>query len=128
MLQGQRLRHMRERRALSQRALGTLVGKDGRYISKVELGILTSVTTNTLARLVTALEVSADYLLGFSDRETLPRRRGINAPERRQQRQTAARHRNGSASSSVARQTPPAPPDADHAYRHHERRSGRGAS
>ena len=80
MLQGQRLRHMRERRALSQRALGTLIGQDGRYISKLELGILRSVTTTTLARLMTALWVSTDYLLGFSDCETLPRRRGTSTP------------------------------------------------
>lgn len=49
MLQGQRLRHMRERRAFSQRTLGTLIGQDGRYISKLELGILRSVTTTTRA-------------------------------------------------------------------------------
>ena len=110
MLQGQRLRHMRERRALSQRALGTLIGQDGRYISKLELGILRSVTTTTLARLMTALRVSADYLLGFSDCETLPRRRGTSTPAGRQ-RQTAARHRNGSTRSSGARPVTPAPPE-----------------
>ena len=91
MLQGQRLRHMRERRVLSQRALGTLVGQDGKYLSKLELGILRSVTTTTLTRLVTALQVSANDLLGCSDCETLlPRRSGTSTPGRRQ-RTTATR-------------------------------------
>jgi transcriptional regulator with XRE-family HTH domain len=112
MLQGQRLRHMRERRALSQRALGTLSGQDGRYISKLELGILRSVTTTTLTRLVTALQVSADYLLGCSDCETLPRRSGTSTPWRRQ-RTTATRHRNASVSNAVVRPAPSAPPDQD---------------
>ena len=36
-------------------------------ISKVERGVLVSMTTTTLERLVQALHVSADYLLGLSD-------------------------------------------------------------
>jgi transcriptional regulator with XRE-family HTH domain len=110
MIQGHRLRQIREQRALSQGTLGKLVGKDAQYISKLERGVRLSVHTTTLGRLVTALEVSADYLLGFSDCEILPRSRGTSTPGRRQ-RQTAARHRHGSTSSSVARPTPPAPPD-----------------
>ena len=100
MIQRHRLRQIREQLALSQGTLGKLVGKDAQYISKLERGVRLSVHTTTLARLVSALPVSADYLLGFSDCETLPRRRGTGTPEGRK-RQTAARHRNGSTSSSV---------------------------
>ena len=64
MIQGHRLREAREQRVLSQGALGKLVAKDGAYISKIERGVLVSVSTTTLERLVAALEVSADYLLG----------------------------------------------------------------
>jgi transcriptional regulator with XRE-family HTH domain len=70
MIQGHRLRQTREQRALSQEALGKLVAKDGAYISKIERGVLVSVNTTTLERLVTALATSADYLLGLSDQPT----------------------------------------------------------
>ena len=67
MIQGNRIRQVREQRALSQDSLGKLVAKDAHYISKVERGVLVSMTTTTLERLVQALHVSADYLLGLSD-------------------------------------------------------------
>jgi len=80
MIQGHRLREAREQHALSQGALGKLVAKDGAYISKIERGVLVSVNTTTLERLVTALDTSADYLLGLSDQQTpaapTPRRKG----------------------------------------------------
>ena len=67
MIQGTRIRQVREQRALSQDSLGKLVAKDAHYISKVERGVLVSMTTTTLERLVHALHVSSDYLLGLSD-------------------------------------------------------------
>jgi transcriptional regulator with XRE-family HTH domain len=70
MIQGHRLREAREQHALSQGALGKLVAKDGAYISKLERGVRVSVSTTTLERLVTALDTSADYLLGLSDQPT----------------------------------------------------------
>jgi transcriptional regulator with XRE-family HTH domain len=70
MIQRYRLRQIREQRGLSQGALGQLLGKDAKYISKLELGVRSGVTSTTLARMAVALGVSADYLLGISDRAT----------------------------------------------------------
>ena len=124
MMQGDRLRQVRQQRGLTQTALGKLVGQDGQYIYKVERGLRPSITTTTLARLVTALAVSADYLLGFSDCEALPAPSGTGTPARRQ-RATAtapqdqagapssratARHSNGSAPTTAARPAPTPPP------------------
>ena len=67
MIQGDRLRDVRQQRGLSQAALGQRVGLDGQYIHKLEHGVLRSMTTTTLERLVHALHVSGDYLLGLSD-------------------------------------------------------------
>jgi len=64
MLDGERVRHLRGQQSLSQGALGKLIGKDGQYVSKLERGILSSVTTETLERLADALRCSTDYLLG----------------------------------------------------------------
>ena len=124
MMQGDRLRQVRQQRGLTQTALGKLVGQDGQYIYKVECGLRPSITTTTLARLVTALAVSADYLLGFSDCEALPAPSGKGTPARRQRATATApqdqagapssrantRPRNGSAPTTAARPAPPAPP------------------
>jgi transcriptional regulator with XRE-family HTH domain len=67
MLDGTRIRQLRERRGLSQAALGALIHKDGQYVSKVELGLRTSITTGTLEALARALGCTPDYLLGWSD-------------------------------------------------------------
>ena len=67
MIQGHRLRQIRAQRGLSQGALAKLVATDAQYISKLERGVRVSVSTTTLERLVHALHVSSDYLLGLSD-------------------------------------------------------------
>ena len=67
MIQGHRLRQIRTQRGLSQGALAKLVATDAQYISKLERGVRVSVSTTTLERLVHALHVSADYLLGLPD-------------------------------------------------------------
>jgi transcriptional regulator with XRE-family HTH domain len=64
MIQGERIRQLRTQRALSQGALGKLLAKDGQYVSKLERGVLSSITTDTLERLADALGCSTDYLLG----------------------------------------------------------------
>ena len=64
MLQRQRVFELRTQKGLSQEGLGKLVGKPGSYISKLERGVLTSMSTTTLERLADALQCSADYLLG----------------------------------------------------------------
>jgi len=67
MLRGQRIRNRREQVGLSQEALGRRIGKDGQYVSKLERGIRTNITTDTLEHLAEALVCSADYMLGLAD-------------------------------------------------------------
>jgi transcriptional regulator with XRE-family HTH domain len=64
MLQKDRLLQLRMQRGLSQEGLGKLVGKPGTYISKLERGVLTSMSTTTLERLADTLKCTTDYLLG----------------------------------------------------------------
>jgi len=64
MLHGKRVKILRQQQSISQGALGKLLEKDGQYVSKLERGILTSVSTTTLERLADALRCSTDYLLG----------------------------------------------------------------
>ena len=77
MIDGERIRQLRLQHTFSQGALGKDIGKDGQYISKLERGVLTSVTTDTLEQLASALDCSTDYLLGRTDEPCLqrPRRR-----------------------------------------------------
>jgi transcriptional regulator with XRE-family HTH domain len=84
MIDGERIRQLRTQRRLSQGALGKGIGKDGQYVSKLERGVLTSVTTDTLEQLAGAFDCSTDYLLG---RANTPR---PQAPPQRQRRRTAA--------------------------------------
>ena len=70
MIQGHRLRHIREQRGLSQRKLGRLIGKDGQYLWKLESGMRSCVTSTTLARMAVALGVSSDFLLGLDETPT----------------------------------------------------------
>jgi transcriptional regulator with XRE-family HTH domain len=67
MIHGERIRQLRTQLMLSQGALGKGIGKDGQYVSKLERGILTSVTTDTLEQLAGILDCSTDYLLGRTD-------------------------------------------------------------
>ncbi len=67
MLHGERIRQLRTQRDLSQGALGKCIGKDGQYVSKLERGVLSSVTTDTLEQLAEALACSTDYLLNRTD-------------------------------------------------------------
>lgn len=84
MIDGERIRQLRTQHGLSQGALGKGIGKDGQYVSKLERGILTSVTTDTLEQLAGALDCSTDYLLG---RTAEPR---LQTPPQRPRRRTAA--------------------------------------
>jgi transcriptional regulator with XRE-family HTH domain len=67
MLDGARIRLLRLQRSLSQGGLGKCIRKDGQYVSKLERGVLPSVTTDTLEQLAGALDCSTDYLLGRTD-------------------------------------------------------------
>ena len=64
MIQRKRLLELRTQKGLSQEGLGKLVGKPGSYISKLERGVLTGMSTTTLERLADTLQCSTDYLLG----------------------------------------------------------------
>ena len=67
MLDAERLRLRRVKKRLSQKALGEAIGQDQAYISRLESGIITDITVQTLERLADTLEVSADYLLGRTE-------------------------------------------------------------
>lgn len=49
---------------LTQKELGAVIEKDQAYISQIERGIQSGITTETLEKLADALHVSTDYLLG----------------------------------------------------------------
>lgn len=68
-LQGHRVKRLREARGLSQDELGQLLGVDGRQIVRYEKP---NANPNSLAivQLATALNSSADYLLGLTDDPT----------------------------------------------------------
>ena len=63
MLNPDRIRLRRHALRFSQAHLGTLVGQDQAYISRLERGSRLSMTVGTLERLADALQVSTDYLL-----------------------------------------------------------------
>ena len=66
MLDRERLRIRRLKLRMSQQQLGTKIGHDQGYVSRLERGEITDITVRTLARLADALHVSTDYLLGRS--------------------------------------------------------------
>ena len=112
MIQGNRIRQVREQRALSQDSLGKLVAKDAHYISKVERGVLVSMTTTTLERLVHALHVSADYLLGLSD-QAAPAAVVTSQPQtqaKERQREAGKKHGRGKIASDKVYRSYPASP------------------
>ncbi len=80
MIHGDRIRQLRTQHGLSQGALGKVIGKDGQYVSKLERGVLTSVTTDTLEDVAGALDCSADYVLGLTDDPQPPPRRPRRRP------------------------------------------------
>ena len=71
MLDRDRLRLQRLKLRLSQQQLGTKIGHDQGYVSRLERGEITDITVRTLARLADALHVSTDYLLGRQETSRL---------------------------------------------------------
>jgi len=69
MLDRERLRMCRLKLRLTQDRLGTLLGQDQSYVSRLERGDFTEITVTTLERLADALHVSTDYLLGRQERK-----------------------------------------------------------
>jgi len=69
MLDRKFLRQARERAQLSQQALGEQIGQDQQYISKLERGVLESMTIGTLVRLADVLDCTTDELLGRTKHE-----------------------------------------------------------
>lgn len=61
-----RLKIARERRGLSQRALGRILELNANQINRYEQG-LTDPSTPILAHMAEVLGVTADYLIGLSD-------------------------------------------------------------
>jgi transcriptional regulator with XRE-family HTH domain len=74
-LDRERLRMQRLKLRLSQQQLGTQIGHDQGYVSRLERGEITDITVRTLARLADALKVSIDYLMNRTDDPTPPTKR-----------------------------------------------------
>jgi transcriptional regulator with XRE-family HTH domain len=75
MLERERVRLRRVTLRLSQQQLGSQIGHDQGYISRLERGEITEITARTLARLADALDVSIDYLMNRTDDPTPPKKR-----------------------------------------------------
>ena len=116
MIQGHRLRQIRAQRGLSQGALAKLVATDAQYISKLERGVRVSVSTTTLERLVHALHVSSDYLLGLSD-QAAPAAVVTSQPQtqaKERQREAGKKHGRGKiGSENFTEPIQPSPPARD---------------
>ena len=67
-LLGERVRVMREARAMSQDELAAQMDKPSRWIADVETGRHPQVEAQELTRLCEVLAVDQDYLLGHRDR------------------------------------------------------------
>jgi transcriptional regulator with XRE-family HTH domain len=63
MLDIDRIRLRRLELRLSQKALGKAVGQDQSYMSRVENGVITDVTADTLGRIARTLQVPMEELL-----------------------------------------------------------------
>jgi transcriptional regulator with XRE-family HTH domain len=66
---GERVRRMRRMQDVTQARLAALSGLNVITISRLEKGTAKEVYADTVAALAHALGVSADYLLGLSDKE-----------------------------------------------------------
>lgn len=66
MIQGQRLRHLREAKQISRKQLAALIDIHESQLYKYEVG-KTDTTTFTLVKLADHFQVSTDYLLGRTD-------------------------------------------------------------
>jgi transcriptional regulator with XRE-family HTH domain len=65
---GERLREARKAAGMTQKLLEARSGIPQNSISRIEGGNTQEISTGTLKALATTLGVSADYLLGLSDR------------------------------------------------------------
>jgi len=63
MLDIDRIRIRRLELRLSQKALGKAIGQDQSYMSRVENGVITDVTADTLGRIARTLQVPMEQLL-----------------------------------------------------------------
>jgi transcriptional regulator with XRE-family HTH domain len=66
---GSRLRRIRRAKDLTQEQLATQAGLNVITISRLENGTAKAVYADTVAALATTLRISADYLLGLTDKE-----------------------------------------------------------
>jgi transcriptional regulator with XRE-family HTH domain len=68
---GSRLRQARERRGLGVNDLARQSGVNAGIISQIESGQRTNLLADSLRKLADTLQVSTDYLLGRTGKETL---------------------------------------------------------
>jgi transcriptional regulator with XRE-family HTH domain len=67
VLHGKRIKALRAKRGLTQRALADAIKRDQGYIYRLEHDHYKDVSVRTLEALANALGVSTDYLLGRTD-------------------------------------------------------------
>ena len=60
---GQRIKHLREAKSMSQYKLGQLIGSSDTYIAQVESGLVKAPGGEKLVKFAEALETTTDYLL-----------------------------------------------------------------
>jgi transcriptional regulator with XRE-family HTH domain len=85
MLDTNRIRLRRLELRLSQRAVGKAIGQDQGYMSRVENGIITDVTAETLGRIARTLQVPMEELLILDTKDqpeppAKPRQNGQKPP------------------------------------------------
>lgn len=82
-MRGDRLKQVREQRGLSQRELAAVCGIGEKQVWRYENGE-SNPTSDILEKLVTELQISADYLLGFVDEpQSLLAEEGLSPAERK---------------------------------------------
>ncbi len=81
MIDGQRLRQLREDHGYSQRELAEKIGVAGLQIIRYETG-KNDATGDVLARIAQCFEVSVDYLLGLTDNPAPQITHGLTPRER----------------------------------------------
>lgn len=64
---GLRVQHLREKKYMSQKDLARQAGITPSQLSRIETGETQTISSDILKKLVAALDVSADYLLGISN-------------------------------------------------------------
>lgn len=69
---GKQIRHLREKRGLSQEALGKAIGSTKQTIYKYENGLITNIPMDKLETISNILGTTPAYLMGWTEHHVLP--------------------------------------------------------